>query len=110
MPNQRRLGRIRLTRSRVLLAAAVLAVLSCAFLLTGGGERRPVKGNVLRNPAGMTDRLVMIDSADQWRRGAFAGTICRDGSPAAEIRLPESPAADYPRHGTWTSPETPAEF
>jgi hypothetical protein len=99
------------TRPRVLLAAAVLAVAVCAVWFTGGGERRPAKGNVLRNPPGMTDRLVMIDSADDWRRGSFLGATCREAvGGAADVRLTESPAAEYPRTGTWTSPETATEF
>src|SRR3954449_10755989 len=100
----------RLTRPRVLLALAAVAVLvGIVWFPGGGGERRPAKGNVLRNPPGMTDRLVMIDSAPAWRGGAFEGTILHEGTPG-DVRLTGNSGAAYPRTGAWTSPETATDF
>src|SRR3954452_22831682 len=99
----------RLTRPRVLLALAALAVLVGVIWFPDGGERRPAKGNVLRNPPGMTDRLVMIDSAPAWRGGAFEGTTYHEGL-IGDVRLTEASGAAYPRTGAWTSPETATDF
>ena len=95
--------------SRLLVATlclAALAVIGTAFVARG--PRAALDGNTLGNPPGMEDRLVLTDTADAFARGTFDHVIVRRGT-VASVALDDSTHA-FPRLGTWTSPETPADF
>jgi len=64
-----------------------------------------------KNPPGILDKLVQVDTADKWSDGTtFNANVCdaSAGGPArVELGFKDN---DFPRTGTWTSPEVKAQF
>ena len=70
--------------------------------------REPTRAE-LRNPAGSVDRLVLIDTAADFAKGATQRTaVATSGEPA--IVLTDARPRAWPLEGTWTSPEMKPEF
>lgn len=94
----------------------LLGVLSVAFVTTviaafiaAGGSRRSASGeNGLGNPAGMSDRLDLIDTAGAFDRGRRECVAPRAGNPPALIL--ERGGDRFPRTGRWTSAEVATAF
>jgi hypothetical protein len=62
----------------------------------------------VKNPTGAIDKLVQIDTASAWSDGTFSNAVVHADYPARiELAYKDS---DFPRVGTWTSPETRAAF
>src|SRR5437016_6262901 len=102
--NSKRLGRVRM------LAAAFLLffLLSLVLLLLRGRGFHPTGENLLGNPPGMVDRLVLLDSDQSWRAGTFDGIELASGLSSA-LRLGRE-LSRYPRIGCWTSAVMPTDF
>ena len=62
-----------------------------------------------RNPHGAVDRLVFIDSGDQFRAGKLDRTAVAPGEQPA-LLLNDERERGWPLEGMWTSPEMEAEF
>jgi hypothetical protein len=62
-----------------------------------------------KNPAGILDKLVQVDTADKWSDGTTFNANVRDDSPAPRVELGFK-ESDFPRTGSWTSPEVKAQF
>ncbi|MEQ9454930.1 MAG: C39 family peptidase [Phycisphaeraceae bacterium] len=60
----------------------------------------------LNNPYRFADRTVAFDSASDWAQGSSTGLVAL---PTGELRLPPD-SKNYPRLGTWTSPEITTDF
>ena len=90
------------------LGVAVIATPAALFVVAGGSPRGSTSQNILRNPAGMADRLDFLDSAEAWDRGGRARVVVRPG-PAPTLVMEEGGEA-FPRTARWTSAETPTEF
>jgi hypothetical protein len=60
------------------------------------------------NPPGVVDRLEQVTDADGWSAGTMVNANVHPDSPVrVELGFRES---EYPRIGSWTSPETAAAF
>jgi hypothetical protein len=92
----------------IILGVATVAIVVAAFLAAGGSRRVATGENALGNPAGMSDRLELIDSLEVFERGKRDHVALRSGEPAALVLDGES--GSYPRTGRWTSAEIPAAF
>src|SRR5437764_15012777 len=100
----------RLSLIRVIGAAFLLLfLLSLILLLFRGRAFSPTGENTLGNPPGMVDRLVLLDSADLWRRGNLEG-IEPSGEAASSVRLRREMGRQFPREGCWTSPVIASDF
>jgi len=97
-------------RVRVLAAGLLLFFLaSLALMLLRGHGLRATGENLLGNPPGMVDRLVLLDSDQSWRRGTFDG-IESAGETPSTLRLRRELGRKYPRVGCWTSAVMPTDF
>jgi hypothetical protein len=90
--------------------------LACALvvaLLAGSGcasnVERDRTGNTLGNPAGMVDRLEMIDTAEELGQGTRVGVNLVTENGVAKLVLHEPGNRHYPRRGSWTSDEIEAD-
>src|SRR5688500_5549718 len=85
---------------------SVVAVVYLAIIIVALTADRPDLEdgplvNKLTNPPGMADRLIMLDSAEEWQ----AGQMKFLRADANRIALSGGGDRDYPRRGIWTSPE-----
>jgi hypothetical protein len=70
---------------------------------------------ILRNPlrprdhSRRVDRLALTDTADAFRAGEAERVLVTDGKQP-RVALAQTDPAGYPRRGTWTGPETVADF
>src|SRR4051794_30622519 len=86
----------------VVVAAMVhLALAQETTRPTTAPSTRPVR---VKNPPGAIDKLVQIDTASTWSDGTFSNaTVHADYPPRIELAYKDS---DFPRVGTWTTPES----
>jgi hypothetical protein len=95
------------TTSRLLsfrLIAAVVAVvyvLLIIFALSHDPPENEQLANRLKDRPGMADRLIMLDRASDWDRGERK-FVRLEGD---QVVMSGGGDKDYPRQGTWTSPE-----
>ena len=90
------------------LGVAVVATLATLFLAAGGSPRGTTSQNILRNPAGMTDRLDFLDGPETWERGRRERVVVRRGQTPTLVM--EETGETFPRTARWTSAETRTEF
>src|SRR4051812_29146223 len=89
----------------LVLIVAVVATLMLSMWHAGDDSatiHHPTRAEV-RNPAGCIDRLVLIDTAAQFAKGAVERTTV-NVSGAAGIVHADDRSKGWPLEGTWTSP------
>lgn len=62
-----------------------------------------------RDPSRCVDRLALTDTADAFRAGDRDGARVTDGK-RPRVVLAQTDPVGFPRRGTWTGPETAADF
>lgn len=85
------------------LVAMVLVAVGGAGCATNAMKDRT--GNTLGNPAGMVDRLVMIDNAEELGQGTRVGVNLVTEGGVSKLVLNEPANRHYPRRGSWVSEE-----
>jgi hypothetical protein len=95
-----------LRRMSVRVAILLFLAAGCQHAPTA---RKSTDNNPLRNPPGIVDRLVMIDTLETLSQGTRKGVTIVSGPPA-ELALYEPANREYPRRGMWESDEQVAEF
>jgi Peptidase_C39 like family len=106
---------------RALVACVTVAVLGGLAVWLVGPPAQPAAPppgdveEVLRNPlrprdhSRRVDRLALIDTADAFRAGDAEDVMVTDGK-APRVVLAQTGKVVFPRRGTWTGPETVADF
>lgn len=105
----------RLIRVYVMAGIVVVVGLVIAGVLIKGEARAKTEklrgGNTLGNPPGMVDHLSMADSAADFQLGAMDGVdLITSSDGVAQVIMKEAETKDYPKKGTWTSPEQKTEY
>jgi hypothetical protein len=88
----------------VALAAMVLAIVHSYFPSVSDSTR----GNPFGNPAGMVDRLVLLDRPEAWAAGKLEHV--KIDAVKGLVTLAADSDYDYPRQGVWTSAELTTDF
>ena len=65
----------------------------------------------LRNPPGMVDRLVMLETPDSWHGGSMRNVAVVSTGPAPRLQMIGlTHERDFPQTGTWESAQFAADF
>jgi hypothetical protein len=104
------------------LVACMAVVVSCGWAVWLAGSSAPPAARppreveeILRNPlrprdhSRRVDRLALTDTAAAFRAGDAEHVVVRGGS-TPRVVLARADQVGFPRRGTWTGPETVADF
>ncbi len=101
----------------IVLVASMTLIVLCEWgdWLAGTSAPPDAFEETLRNPlrprdhSRRVDRLILIDTADAFRAGKTDCASITDGK-TAHVVLMQTNHVGFPRRGTWTGPETVADF